>query len=88
MARVTMAVASPATIPTRDVAVTTCPAAPTETPRSAAIGVSRLAGRNSAVTWLNAPSIKETTAAHARCSRSIGLLEKHRQQVRHWRNRA
>jgi hypothetical protein len=55
----------PAKVPVSAVAVTACPAAPSLTPRSAAIGVSRLAGRNSAVTRPNTPIAKENTPAQA-----------------------
>ena len=47
------------------VAETVCPAAPSLILKSAAIGVSRLAGRNSAVTRENTPSAIEPTAAQA-----------------------
>ncbi len=47
------------------VAVTVCPAAPSLILKSAAIGVSKLAGRNSAVTKANTPSAIEPTAAQA-----------------------
>src|SRR5262249_43137905 len=51
-------------------AVTAWPAAPSEMPRSAAIGVSRLAGRNSAVTRPNTPSDSDTIAGHRGSARS------------------
>jgi hypothetical protein len=47
------------------VAETVCPAAPSLILKSAAMGVSRLAGRNSAVTSENTPRAKEPTAAQA-----------------------
>ncbi len=50
---------------TAAVAVTACPAMPSEIPRSFAIGVSRLAGRNSAPTSPNTPSVIAITAPQA-----------------------
>ena len=47
------------------VAVMAWPTAPLDTPKSAAIGVSRLIGRNSAVTRPKAPRAREMTAHHA-----------------------
>ncbi|BEV48612.1 hypothetical protein BconGalA64_11110 [Burkholderia contaminans] len=46
-------------------AVTACPATPSVTPRLSAIGVNRLAGRNSAVTSPNTPSVIAKTAPQA-----------------------
>ena len=43
----------------RAVAVTACPAIPSVTPRLAAMGVNKLAGRNSAVIKPNTPSPSE-----------------------------
>jgi len=51
-----------ATAPTRAVAVTAWPAAPSLTPRSVAMAVSRLAGRNSAMTRPKTPIVSEATA--------------------------
>ncbi len=56
-------------IATTAVAVTAWPATPSVMPRLAAIGVSRLAGRNSAVTRPNTPRVSENTAPQAGCSR-------------------
>ena len=50
---------NPVTSATSAVAVTACPAIPSDTPRLAAIGVSKLAGRNSAVIRPNTPSPSE-----------------------------
>src|SRR5262245_9694165 len=61
---VRIAMVGAAMAPTIAVAVTACPAAPSEMPRSVAIGVSRLAGRNSAVTRPNTPSESDTIASH------------------------
>jgi hypothetical protein len=47
------------------VAVTVCPAAPSLILKSAAIGVSKLAGRNSAVTKEKTPRANAPTAAQA-----------------------
>ncbi len=55
----------PAKAATTAVAVIAWPTEPLETPRSAAIGVSRLTGRNSAVTRPKAPKDNEKTGAQA-----------------------
>ena len=55
----------PANAPTSAVAVTAWPAVPLDTPSPRAMGVSRLAGRNSAVTSANTPSVSESTAPQA-----------------------
>ena len=70
--RVMMAIVGAAMAPTTAVAVTACPASPSLTPRSRAIGVSRLAGRNSAVTRPKTPSARDTTAPQAGSVRSSG----------------
>ena len=54
-----------ATTPIAAVAVTACPARPSLMRRSPAIGVSRLAGRNSAPTRLKTPRLMAKTAAQA-----------------------
>ncbi|MEY9587670.1 hypothetical protein ABIA15_006491 [Sinorhizobium fredii] len=68
--RVMIAIVGAAMAPTTAVAVTACPAVPSLIPRSAAIGVSTLAGRNSAVTRPNTPSASEMTPAQAGSLRS------------------
>ncbi len=55
----------PETSATTAVTVTACPAKASDTPSSAAIGVSRLAGRYSAVSRPNTPVVSENTASHA-----------------------
>ena len=60
--RVSSGMDGAATAPTSAVAVTVWPAAPALMPRSAAIAVSRLAGRNSAVTRPKTPSVSEAMA--------------------------
>ena len=52
-------ISSPVTSATSAVAVTACPAIPSVTPRLAAMGVNKLAGRNSAVIKPNTPSPSE-----------------------------
>ena len=54
--RVAVVISSPVTNATSAVAVTACPAIPSLTPRLAAIGVNKLAGRNSATIRPNTPS--------------------------------
>lgn len=54
--RVAVVISSPVTNATSAVAVTACPAMPSLTPRLAAIGVNKLAGRNSATIRPNTPS--------------------------------
>lgn len=53
--RVAVAISRPVTNATSAVAVTACPAIPSLTPRLLAIGVNRLAGRNSATIRPNTP---------------------------------
>jgi len=53
------------TKPKSAVVVTACPAEPSLIARSAATGVRRLAGRNSAVTRLKTPIVMEATADQA-----------------------
>ncbi|MNY10539.1 hypothetical protein D3C86_1435240 [compost metagenome] len=64
MLRVPMTTPGPATAATSAVTVMDWPAMPELTARSAESGVSRLTGRNSAVTSPKTPSESETTAAH------------------------
>ncbi|CUI85673.1 Uncharacterised protein [Achromobacter dolens] len=64
-ARVRPGTSSPANNATTAVTVTACPASASETPRSSAIGVSRLAGRYSAVSKPNTPIASENTAIQA-----------------------
>ncbi|MND81731.1 hypothetical protein D3C80_735360 [compost metagenome] len=52
-------ISKPVTSATSAVAVTACPAMPSVTPRLAAIGVNKLAGKNSAVIRPNTPSPSE-----------------------------
>ena len=70
MLLVKIASVNPAMAPTTAVAVTVWPAAPSVMLRSLAMRVSRLAGRNSAVTRPNTPSDRETTAAQSGSVRS------------------
>src|ERR1700761_1380648 len=63
--RVAVAINRLVSIATAAVAVTACPASPSVTPRLDAIGVSRLAGKNSAVTNPKTPSASEKTAPQA-----------------------
>ncbi len=63
MRRVSSGIDGAAMAPIRAVAVTVCPAAPSLMDRSEASAVSRLAGRNSAVTRPNTPSASAPTAA-------------------------
>lgn len=65
MVRVSAEISRLVTSATVAVAVTAWPATPSVTPRLSAIGVSRLAGRNSAVTRPNTPSVIAKTAPHA-----------------------
>ncbi len=58
-------ISKPVTSATSAVAVTVCPATPSLTPRLAAIGVSRLAGKNSAVMSPKTPSPSDQTARQA-----------------------
>ncbi len=63
--RVSRGTSSPANKATTAVTVTACPASASDTPRSAAIGVNRLAGRYSAVSSPKTPMASENTATHA-----------------------
>ena len=70
--RVTTVISRLVTSATAAVAVTAWPAMPSEILRSAAIGVSRLAGRNSAPTSPNTPNVIDITAPQAgRASASL-----------------
>ena len=67
-----IAIVGAAMAPTIAVAVTAWPAAPSVMCRSAANGVSRLAGRNSAVTRPKTPSESETIAPQAGAISALG----------------
>ena len=69
----TTAASRPAKKATIAVAVTACPASDSEMSSDRAIGVSRLAGRNSAVTKLATPSVRERTAGHEARSTAGGV---------------
>jgi hypothetical protein len=58
-------ISNPVASATSAVAVTACPAIPSLTPRLAAIGVNRLAGRNSATIRPKTPNASAYTARHA-----------------------
>ncbi|MNC73016.1 hypothetical protein D3C75_1241480 [compost metagenome] len=58
-------ISRPVTSATSAVAVTDCPATPSLTPRLSAIGVNRLAGKNSAMIRPNTPSPSDQTARQA-----------------------
>ncbi|KAG1384948.1 hypothetical protein G6F59_017701 [Rhizopus arrhizus] len=65
MPRVSPGTSNPANNATTAVTVTACPAKASDTLRAAAIGVSRLAGRYSAVNRPNTPIANENTAIQA-----------------------
>ncbi len=65
MPRVRPGTSNPANKATTAVTVTAWPASASDTPRSRAIGVSRLAGRYSAVSRPNTPIARENTAIQA-----------------------